>query len=526
MFPFANGYSSARGFMRPGAPVSDWDNYAFTTSIIQPIGSSRVTAAQPLRLVNSSSRGPSAVPTRSRGKIWSFTAYTQDVCDSFQSLNSGALRFLAILISSKPDSHGIHLGYLHLDDKKDEKIIVNALEKARFKSVQINGRGSIDTEVWKVSAIKSILARDDTRPLPYLYNKLGPEMDALIGDAQAALDLERGISHTSGGVPRRASREDMLAQRLQRWADTRQLPMMWTRRNRVNPEADRVQCGAFRADFTYELDDQRVVLLEHDENAHRSYALDREIKRQPQMALGFGARPVTFIRYNPDGEASEEERLALLLQRLQAAMAPAPADDSHFKHFLTVEYLFYPRIEGGGNSGAVQTFHFKTVGAYERWAVLRMTGMPLLGDSSNDDDDDIRNDGAASSSAARYEQEEVAHDAMEVDAPPLAADIDAFVPLLGSPSHADILRALVAAGPDHQAMALAVGALFRPSLQAAVAAVDGAGTALGESQARVLQARDQTASLRTYTQQVAQDIHVELGCVMEVLCDHMAELLY
>ena len=201
----------------------------------------------------------------------------------------------------------------------------------------------------------------------------------------------------NGSSVRHGAGEDTLAQRLQQWANTHQLPMLWTRRNRTNPEADRQQCGAFRADFTYVLEDQRVVLLEHDENAHRSYALDREIKRQPLMALGFGERPVTFIRYNPDVRVPEEERLALLLRRLQASMAPAPVDDSHFKHFITVEYLFYPRIEGGGSDDAVQTFRFKTPSAYERWAVLRMTGMPLLGDPVFSDDDDADNNFAASS---------------------------------------------------------------------------------------------------------------------------------
>ena len=209
--------------------------------------------------------------------------------------------------------------------------------------------------------------------------------------------LPRFYVDETGNSVRHESGEDMLAQHLQQWANTHQLPMLWTRRNRTNPEADREQCGTFRADFTYELEDQRVVLLEHDENAHRSYALDREIKRQPLMALGFGERPVTFIRYNPDVRVPEEERLALLLRRLQASMAPAPVDDSHFKHFITVEYLFYPRIEGGGSDDAVQTFRFKTPSAYERWAVLRMTGMPLLGDPVFSDDDDADNNFAASS---------------------------------------------------------------------------------------------------------------------------------
>ena len=174
-------------------------------------------------------------------------------------------------------------------------------------------------------------------------------------------------------------REDALASRLQIWWRMQQLPMLWSRRNRENPEADRIQCGSYRVDFTYECDDQRIVLLlELDEHAHRSYSLDCELKRQLTVAMGFSTRPVRFIRYNPDG-GEEGACLALLLERMQAALEPAPSDDSHLVYFLTIEYLFYPRIEEGGNDGPLQIFRFETIEAYEQWMVLRTTSMPLLG---------------------------------------------------------------------------------------------------------------------------------------------------
>ena len=222
------------------------------------------------------------------------------------------------------------------------------------------------------------------RLIRYIRSSLGAHMGACVGVWMAAANHDSGTTEevscrTSTGTSSRrvmARREDALAQQLQAWADTHQLPMLWTQRDRENPEAERVQCGAFRVDFTYELDDQRVVLLEYDEHAHGTYSLDCELKRQVQLAVSFGGRPVHFIRFNPDGDG---DSLPLLLERLQTAMAPAPTDDSHFGHFLVIEYLFYPRIAEGGCDGPVQTFRFKTVNAYEQWAVLRTMGMPLMG---------------------------------------------------------------------------------------------------------------------------------------------------
>ena len=324
----------------------------------------------------------------SQGKIWAFTAWSADIFrSSFCIHQDSKLKFLALLISDKVGTHGEYMGFFYLQLARTEKTIQLVFENAGFRQVNLDGMGRIGAEKWKVNAIVSVLrlCSDQKHPRFY-YNVLGPEMSVLLNTAFEQLQHEDAQLHSGRGIRstpasrQQGTREDMIAVRLQQWANTQQLPVLWTRRNRENPEADRMQCGAFRADFTYELADQRVVLLEYDEHAHRTYATDRELKRQPQMALGFGARPVHFIRFNPDGapDLTDDARLALLLERMQAAMAPAPMDDAHFKFFLTVEYLFYPLIDGG-NGDAVQTFRFKTVEAYEQWAVLRMTGMPLLG---------------------------------------------------------------------------------------------------------------------------------------------------
>ncbi len=68
----------------------------------------------------------------------------------------------------------------------------------------------------------------------------------------------------------------------------------------------------------------------------------------------------------------KKESEALLLSRLQAALADAPSDDSRFKHILTVEYLNYYPIPGAICDEAtphVQTFRFTTVPEYEDWAL-------------------------------------------------------------------------------------------------------------------------------------------------------------
>ena len=158
--------------------------------------------------------------------------------------------------------------------------------------------------------------------------------------------------------------------RLDEWFNQGKLPYDVTRWNRQNPEADPQQCSRYRPDFTYEIEaEQRVVIVEHDEGAHTSYELPCELKRQLELGLGFGGRPTHFIRFNPTPGFQHEpliaRREALLLSRLQAALAPAPSDDSLFNFFLTVEYLYYPPI--GGSSGALQTFRFRTYAAYVQW---------------------------------------------------------------------------------------------------------------------------------------------------------------
>ena len=174
--------------------------------------------------------------------------------------------------------------------------------------------------------------------------------------------------------------EIQLAGRLNKWFDKDLLPpySQWDRQNR---EADPIQCGRYRPDFLWDIEEeQRIVILECDEHAHRTNVVRCEFSRPIAIALGFGGRPVSIIRYNPDmlpnikTMPSKQEREALLLSRMQAALAPAPPDDSCFRNILTVEFLYYFDIPGSVVAAPyVQKIAFKGETEYETWAMSTIT---------------------------------------------------------------------------------------------------------------------------------------------------------
>jgi hypothetical protein len=170
--------------------------------------------------------------------------------------------------------------------------------------------------------------------------------------------------------------EVRIAGKLKEWADG-QLLVEYTAWNRQNPHAEPLQCGRYRPDFLFDiLEEQRVVILEVDEDAHRREAARCEFVRPLKLALGFGGAPVHMVRYNPDmlRDASvktmpeRREREALLLQRMQAALAPSQ-DADRFGYILTLEFLYYYDIPGSVVAAPyVQTIGFATVLEYEEWA--------------------------------------------------------------------------------------------------------------------------------------------------------------
>ena len=85
-----------------------------------------------------------------------------------------------------------------------------------------------------------------------------------------------------------------------------------------------------------------------------------------KVALGYGGRPVHWIRYNPDAfkvggvtrRTTAKEREAVLLKVLQAAYC-AIAED----HLITIHYVCYDTA----GPDLVQTLRFKTIEAYCVW---------------------------------------------------------------------------------------------------------------------------------------------------------------
>ena len=153
-----------------------------------------------------------------------------------------------------------------------------------------------------------------------------------------------------------------MAGKLKQWASEGLLPG-YTRWNRANPLADPVQSGRYRVDFVYE-GLWHVVALEYDEHMHSDRDARCEMIRMGKVALGYGGKPVHWVRFNPDcfklGGATRrtgiKERDAVLLGVLQEALCAVGGDD-----LLTVHYVCYDDARG---SDLVRTLRFKTIEAY------------------------------------------------------------------------------------------------------------------------------------------------------------------
>ncbi len=113
---------------------------------------------------------------------------------------------------------------------------------------------------------------------------------------------------------------------LQEWAKAGLIPTydLW---NKKNPMADPEQCGRYRPDFVYESADpaEGVLLLEYDERIRSDRIKRCELVRMAEASLGYGGRPLNWIRYNPDEfkvarktlRTSVKQREAVLLKMLQ-----------------------------------------------------------------------------------------------------------------------------------------------------------------------------------------------------------------
>jgi hypothetical protein len=62
-----------------------------------------------------------------------------------------------------------------------------------------------------------------------------------------------------------------------------------------------------RPDLLVDLGD-RVIVVEIDENQHESYDLTCENKRNMELSMDVGHRPMVMIRFNPDGYIHKDSR--------------------------------------------------------------------------------------------------------------------------------------------------------------------------------------------------------------------------
>ncbi len=91
-----------------------------------------------------------------------------------------------------------------------------------------------------------------------------------------------------------------------------------------------------------------------------------------QASMGYGARPVHWIRFDPDAfkvdgttlHTTTAKREELLFALLKDAISNADCD-----HFITVSFVCYdrPALSDTDANNLLQTFKFASIQAYEAW---------------------------------------------------------------------------------------------------------------------------------------------------------------
>ncbi len=114
-------------------------------------------------------------------------------------------------------------------------------------------------------------------------------------------------------------------------------------------------CSKYRPDFIIDLG-SICIILEVDENQHRSYPCECEEKRMMQIYQDFGGVPLVFIRYNPDdykdnngkkceGKLYNLARETVLIKLINRIMFLV--ENSHYDIIpLSVYYLYYDGFNG------------------------------------------------------------------------------------------------------------------------------------------------------------------------------------
>ena len=160
-----------------------------------------------------------------------------------------------------------------------------------------------------------------------------------------------------------------MAALLIQWGEEGLVPA-YTSWNKRNPEADPAQCGLYRPDFVFEWK-EGVLLLEFDERMHSDRDRTCELRRMGEVSMGYGGRPVHWVRFNPDAfkvdgvtrKTNKTARHDALLQLLRNHVQNADYD-----HLITIDYVCYDPQPHAFVSSLVQTLQFETTEEYCAWA--------------------------------------------------------------------------------------------------------------------------------------------------------------
>lgn len=139
---------------------------------------------------------------------------------------------------------------------------------------------------------------------------------------------------------------------------------------------------AFRPDFCWALDD-RVVVLEVDENAHRFYEPVCEVGRLHQLHESFAPRPLLVLRYNPHAPCASHASVPLHVRALFVRGLPDTG--------LHVEYVGYKREHIADLDAAAHDMHVAAEDAAVAGAGAKRARV---------DDDDDESAGAGGGGAA------------------------------------------------------------------------------------------------------------------------------
>ena len=109
-------------------------------------------------------------------------------------------------------------------------------------------------------------------------------------------------------------------------------------------------CSKRRPDFVFDLG-IGILIVENDENQHKSYPCECEQTRMIQIHQDYGGLPVHFIRFNPD-KYKTNSKVEILGKRLKnlceiiKTIKTKPTEFFKRNPFLTVSYIYYDDWNG------------------------------------------------------------------------------------------------------------------------------------------------------------------------------------